>query len=262
MNKWEDFRRYRDLVIALALRDVKMRYQLTVLGLYWAIINPLLTALIMGFIFEKIFRASGLEGVPYVIYLFTGLTFWNLFANSVTTAANCLTGQAALLSKQYFPRIILPIASVLARFVDMLLSMVAVFIILYIYDISVGPYAWQIVGLLIIQLIFTLGMSFLVSSLNVLFRDVSQIVTILLALWMYLSPIFYSFNQIPGDLSFKNYILYNAIGQIVDMERNALLGGPGLNLDILLVSFGISCATFFFGYVVFKRIEPLIAEVM
>ena len=97
------FMRYRDLILALAMRDVKARYQLSILGLYWAVLNPLFMALIWGFVFSDILHAAGMEGVPYVVFLFCGLTFWNFFANSLGTAANCLTGNASLLSKLYFP---------------------------------------------------------------------------------------------------------------------------------------------------------------
>lgn len=248
------------MVMALAMRDVKARYQLTILGLYWAVINPLITALIMGFVFEQIFRASGMEGVPYVIFLFTGLTFWNLFANSINSAVNCLTGQAIMLSKQYFPREIMIIAVVLARLVDMVFSMIAVGIILAIYNIKIGSDLWLLAVLVIIQLIFTLGVSFLVSSLNVIFRDVSQIVGLLLMLWMYLSPVFYSNTQVPDQL--KSYLQYNAIGQIVDSERNVLLSGTAVNAETLLLSTAISFLMLIFGYIVFKKIEPLISEVM
>ncbi|MDF9407909.1 ABC transporter permease [Pelotomaculum isophthalicicum JI] len=252
--------RSKDLLFALAMRDVKARYQLTILGLYWAIINPLVMALIMGFVFENVFRASGIEGIPYIVFLFTALTFWNLFSNSVGSASTSLTGQASLLSKQYFPRIIIPTATVLARLVDLCFSMVPVALLLYIYKVNININAWMLLLILIIHIIFTLGFSYLVSALNVLYRDVSQVTGLLLMLWMYLSPIFYSISQVPEE--FRIYFKYNAIGQIVDMERNLLLTGQAPSGSDILSAMIISLGVFIFGYIVFKKIEPLIAEVL
>jgi len=252
--------RYRDLAVGLALRDVKMRYQLSVLGLYWAILNPLLLATIWSYVFVHMFRASGMEGVPYVVFLFTGLTFWNLFANSLLTATGCLTGQASLLSKMYFPRIILPTASVLARLVDFAFSLVVVAIFMAIYHVKPGPYVGLIPFLLVIELIFTLGMAYLVAALNVLYRDVSQMVGVLMLLWMYISPIFYTLNQIPPEIR-RNFV-YNAIGELVAMQASLVLGGGMVRFDTLGIAALISAGIFVLGVLVFRRLEPLFAEVM
>jgi ABC-2 type transport system permease protein len=259
-SQYRNFVRYRDLVLGLALRDVKMRYQLSVLGLYWAILNPLLMALIWAFVFSKIFRATGMEGVPYVVFLFGGLTFWNLFANSLITATNSLTGNASLLSKLYFPRVILPTASVLARLVDFGFSLIVLVIFMEAYHVRPSLYIEWIPLLLIIQLFFTLGMAYLVASLNVLYRDVSQMVGVILLLWMYLSPIFYTIDQIPAGI--KRYFLFNAVGELVNMQSTLVLGGSMFSFHTLGVVTLISVGVFVLGLVVFHRLEPLFAEVM
>jgi ABC-type polysaccharide/polyol phosphate export permease len=249
-----------DLLLALAMRDVKARYQATILGLYWAIINPAATALIMGFVFEKVFRASGIAGVPFAVYVFSALIFWNLFANSAVTAATSLTGQASLLSKQYFPRIILPTAAVLARLVDLLFSLVALVIVFIIYGIRVDLNPTVLLACLVLEVVFALGFAYLVSALNVLYRDVSQILNLLLLLWMYFSPILYGLSQVPA--SARVYFEYNAIGRVVDLQRSAILVGSTVSLGDIGVNY-ISCfALLGIGYLVFKHIEPLIAEVM
>lgn len=258
--RYRAFLRYKDLVLGLALRDVKVRYQLSVLGLYWAVLNPLLMALVWAFVFSKIFRATGMEGVPYVVFLFCGLTFWNLFANSLITATNSLTGNASLLSKLYFPRIILPTASVLARLVDFGFSLIVLAIFMAAYHIRPGPYIWWIPLLLMIQLVFTLGMAYLVASLNVLYRDVNQIVVVLMMLWMYLSPVFFTINQIPASIS--KYFLFNAVGELVGMESALVLNGPMFHFHVLAIEALISGAVFIVGFVVFHRLEPFFAEVM
>jgi len=254
------FIRYRDLVLALAMRDVRMRYQLSILGLYWALLNPLFMALIWSFVFKTIFRATGMEGVPYVVFLFSGLTFWNFFANSLTTASNCLTGNASLLSKLYFPRVILPTASVLARLVDFGFSLIVLVVFMIAYRIMPGESLVYLPVLLVIQLFFTLGMAYIVAALNVLYRDINQIVPVLLLLLLYLSPIFYTMSQIPKSLAM--YYVFNVVGELVGMETGVLFGKLAIQWQMVGVYALVSAAVFLFGLFVFHRIEPLFAEVM
>ncbi|MDD2552958.1 MAG: ABC transporter permease [Desulfotomaculaceae bacterium] len=252
--------RYIDLTAALALRDVKMRYQLTILGLYWAVLNPLLMTVVWSFVFSRIFRAQGIQGVPYVVFLFCGLTFWNLFSNSLMTAVNCLTGNASLLSKLYFPRVILPTASVMARLVDFIFSLVVLIILMLVYRVVPGKELYWIPLLILVQLIFTLGMAYIVASVNVLYRDLSQILGVLLTLWLYISPVIYTLEQVPAGI--KKYFIFNPIGQLVHMEVSLVFGSGTINLAALGVTFLISCATLLLGLWVFRRLEPAFAEVM
>jgi len=252
--------RYRDLVLALAMRDVRMRYQLSILGLYWALLNPLFTALIWSFVFKTIFRVTGMEGVPYVVFLFSGLTFWNFFANSLITASNCLTGNASLLSKLYFPRVILPTASVLARLVDFGFSLIVLVIFMIAYRIMPGGSLVYLPVLLVIQLFFTLGMAYIVAALNVLYRDINQIVPVLMLLLIYLSPIFYTMSQIPKSLA--KYYIFNVVGELVGMETGVLFGKLAIQWQVVGMYALVSVAVFLIGLFVFHRIEPLFAEVM
>ncbi|OIQ07946.1 teichoic acid translocation permease protein TagG [Moorella thermoacetica] len=254
------FRRYYDLIMGLALRDVKMRYQLSILGLYWAVLNPLLMALIWGFVFSQIFRVQGIEGVPYVVFLFCGITFWNLFANSLLSAVNCLTGNASLLAKLYFPRVILPAASVVARVVDFSFSLLVLIILMLINKVSPGPKWWLVPLFVVIQLIFTLGMAYIVAALNVLYRDVNQILGILLMLWMYMSPVLYTIEQVP--LNFRKYFLFNPIGQLINMETSAVLGSGQVDSYALSITAAIAMGIYVVGLLVFRYLEPTFAEVM
>ena len=123
-RRWLSLRIWLELIRNLAVRDVETRYKHSLLGLYWAIINPLVMALIFSFLFTVIFHASS-KPIPYVVFLLTGLTFWNLFANSLMSATGSIAGNAALLSKLYFPRVVIPTAAVMARFIDFLFSVFA-----------------------------------------------------------------------------------------------------------------------------------------
>ncbi len=253
-------RRYYDLTLGLALRDVKVRYQLSLLGLYWAVLNPLLMALIWSFVFTKIFNARGPSGIPYVVFLFCNFTFWNLFANSLLTAVNCLTGNAGLLAKLYFPRIILPTSSVMARLVDFGFSLIVLVFLIVYFKITPAKNLWWLPILLIVQLTFTLGMAYLVAALNVLYRDVNQIVGIMLLLWMYLSPVLYTINQIPKRI--QAYFLFNPIGQLVSTEGGIVLGNGYVDHHAVVITMAISICVFAIGLLVFHWLEPTFAEVM
>lgn len=257
---YSKFVRYLDLVNTLAMRDVKMRYQLSILGLYWAILNPFLVAIIWSIVFNKIFRFQGIEGVPYIIFIFCGITFWNLFANSLTTAVNSLTGNASLLSKLYFPRLILPSASVMARVVDFLFSFAVLCILMLVYHVTPGQRFYWLPLLLLIQLIFTLGMAYIVSSLNVIYRDISQILGLVLMLWLYVSPILYTMQQVPEHI--RKYFMYNPIGELVYMGTNILIGNGEIDLLALIVATFMSVGVFVCGLILFRYLEPVFAEVM
>ncbi len=252
--------RYYDLISGLAMRDVKMRYQLSILGLYWAVLNPLLMALIWSFVFRVIFRAQGIAGVPYFVFLFCGITFWNLFSNSLMTAVNCLTGNASLLSKLYFPRVILPTASVIARLVDFAFSLVVLGIFMAINKIVPGKALLWLPVILFFEMIFTLGMAYIVSALNVLYRDVSQILGLVLMLWMYISPIFYTLEQVPARL--RDYFIFNPIGELVYMATGAVLANRPVSLPDLGAAALFSVGVFLLGLILFRRLEPAFAEVM
>lgn len=252
--------RYITLIIELAVRDVKMRYKLSVLGIYWAVINPLLIALIYGFVFSEIFHAKGISGVPYVAFIFTGVTFWNLFANSLTSAVNSLTGNAVMLSKVSFPRVILPTSSVVARLVDFLFSLVVLIGIMIYYKLHFSLNMVAIVLLLIAELIIALGLSYVFSALNVLYRDVAQILNIVLMLWVYLSPVFYTMQQIPAK--YHSIYKYNPVGQLISQEVTLMLRGKLPDVYSIIYYMSISIVVLIVGYVIFKIIEPIFSEVM
>lgn len=249
-----------NLLYALALRDIKVRYSLSVLGIYWAVINPFLMALVWGFVFNHMFRAQGIDGVPYMVFLFTGITFWNFFANSVTSSTSNVVGSASMLSKVSFQRIIIPSSSVLARFVDLLFSLIVLLVLMVYYKL---PFYWTslwVIILLGVQFLFVLGLSYIFSSINVFYRDISQILGVVLTLWMYISPVLYTVDQIPADI--QSYFRMNPIGQLVQMEVKAVLAGERPPTGDLVITGLLSVLIFVLGFIVFKKLESRFAEVM
>ncbi len=248
-----------ELTRNLAVRDVEYRYKHSALGLYWALINPLLTATIFGFVFAVIFHANS-KPLPYPIFLLTGLTFWNFFANSVMSAMTSITGNGALLAKIYFPRIVLPTASVIARSIDFMFSMVILLLFILLYHV---PIAWTIIWvpvIFILQIIFTLGISYVVASLNVFFRDMSQLMGLVLMVWVYLSPVMYSLRT--QNPMLQDILWLNPMGTYIEMERNLMFDGHLSHPLFLIPAVGAALFSFVIGKIVFNRLEKMFAEVM
>ena len=259
IRRLRSIRLWMQLTRNLAVRDVETRYKHSLLGLYWAIINPLITAAIFTFLFSVIFHtASG--SVPYVVFLLTGLTFWNFFANGVASATSCITGSASLLAKIYFPRVVMPTASVLARLIDFGFSLLVLAVFIILYRVPIYWTAIWVIPLLGIQLVFTLGIAYLFASLNVLYRDMTQLVGLLLMVWMYLSPVMYATTTVSPTL--QGILLMNPMGGLLQAMRDLIFVGHVTDMPFVWSAFAWSLFTFFAGLSVFKRIEPLFAEVM
>jgi ABC-type polysaccharide/polyol phosphate export permease len=252
-------RRYRDLLGAIARRDVRVRYQLSILGVYWAVLNPLLMATVWSFVFSRLFKMQGLEGIPYLVFFFCSFSLWSFFSNSILSAVGSLTGNASMLAKSYFPRIILPTASVVARCIDFLVSLVILGVFMLIYDVPLRPSALLALPLFVFEGMFTLGVAYLFSSLNVLFRDMQQISGVVLMAWMYLSPVMYPLESV----SSVYLIRLNPLGTLVGLQTKAILGGSLAGWWHTACAAGLVCmAMLVVGYLVFRRVERLVSEVL
>ena len=259
LRRWDSLAVWFELIRNLAVRDVEIRYKHSLLGLYWAIINPLLTAAIFSFVFTVIFHV-GSQRIPFVVFLLTGLTFWSLFANGVMSATSSITSTASLLAKVYFPRVALPTAAVLARLIDFGFSLFVLAVFIAIYRTPVHWTALWIVPILGLQALFTLGIGYIVASVNVLYRDMTQLTGLVLMVWMWLSPVMYGIDSVPPGL--QGVLLVNPMGALLQAERDLLFTGHLTNLPFLWVAATWACFAFVSGLAIFKRIEPLFAEVM
>ena len=259
LQRWESFLPWWELIRNLAVRDIEIRYKHSLLGLYWAIINPLLTAAIFSFVFGVIFHASS-KPIPYVVFLITGLTFWNFFGNGVMSATTSITGSSSLLAKVYFPRVVLPTAAVMARLIDFGFSLFVLAVFVLIYRVPIHWTTLWILPILSLQVLFTLGIGYLVASVNVLYRDMTQLTGLVLMIWMWLSPVMYSIESAPTGL--KEILLMNPMGAFLQAERELLFTGSLTGLTYLWIAIGWVGLVITGGLLVFKRIEPLFAEVM
>lgn len=258
-RRWQSTAIWIELTRNLAVRDVQTRYKHSMLGLYWALINPLLNAAIFTFVFQVIFKVKS-GHIPYLVFFISGLTFWNFFAASLNSAALSITGSAALLAKLYFPRVVLPTGAVVARLIDLAFSAVIVVVFTALFRVQVH---WTIIFLppvLAIQVVFTLGLSYVVAALNVLYRDISQLLGLVLLIWIYLSPIMYPASNLPNSL--QGILLANPMGALIQSERDLIYAGHLTQTPYLWLATVWAAFAFIFGLSLFKRIEPLFSEVM
>ncbi len=254
---------YRELLWILGARDVKVRYKQTVLGVLWAIIPPLFTALIFNAIF-MLLRVAPQElsnGFPYLLFAFTAQVPWQLFANSLSQSSNSLVGSQHLLTKVYFPRLVIPIASLFSAIVDFLVCLAILGGIMAWYRDSIDP-GWPLLTLplfALLALATSLAVGLWMSALNVQYRDVRYVVPIMVQLWMYVSPIIYSSSSIPAR--WRPLYAVNPMASVAEGFRWALLGGnqpaPG---PMLLLSLASVAAILAGGLFYFRRMEKTFAD--
>ncbi|HSX13409.1 MAG TPA: ABC transporter permease [Chlamydiales bacterium] len=261
---WEAFnfselREFKDLFILLSLRDVKLRYKQTLLGVFWVLFQPLVTVAIFSVIFGKLAKLPS-DGVPYIIFVFSGLLPWLFFSQAIQRASNSLISDARLISRVYFPRILVPVSSAAAVVVDFLVMAAALFIIMAIYQV---PPTWKLIFLpvlLLITFVFSSAMGIWLSAFNVYYRDFAYVLPFIIQVWMYASPIVYSGSIVPEKWAFL-YSL-NPISGIIDAFRWSILG----TVKFPYFSFSISCLlvliSFFGSCYTFKRIERFFADVI
>jgi lipopolysaccharide transport system permease protein len=256
---------YRELILFLTWRDVLVRYKQTVLGAAWAVIQPVIQMVVFTFIFSQ---AAGLssEGVPYPIFNYTALLPWGLFSKAMNDAGRSLVNNRNMITKIYFPRLTIPVASVLAGLVDFAIALLVYIVIILYYVLSpsanytfkVTPALLTLPLFIILALIATLGVSLWFSAMNVIYRDVGHILPFLTNIWFFLTPIVYSSSEISG----KWQIIYalNPITGVVEGFRWALLGIHSLPWQLLAVSAATAILILISGLIYFRNMERTFAD--
>ncbi len=253
-----DLWRFRELLFFLAWRDVKVRYKQTVLGVTWAILQPLLTMVIFSVIFGQLAKLPS-EGFPYPIFTYTALLPWQLFAFALTNSSNSLVGSQNLISKVYFPRLVIPIASVVPGLIDFAFSFVVFVGMMIYYHVPLTPRILTLPLFLLLALVTAMAVGLWLSALNVEYRDVRYVVPFLTLFWQYATPVAYSVTLIPE----KWRLLYglNPMTGVVEGFRWALLGSGQVG-GMLLVSGAIVLLLLIGGLLYFKRMEATFADVI
>lgn len=250
--------KYRELLYFLTWRDVKLRYKQTELGAAWAILQPVLTMLIFTVIFGQLAKLPS-DGIPYPIFTYTALLPWQLFAFALTNSSNSLVGNQNLVSKIYFPRLVIPIASVLPGLVDFAISFVVLLVMMIFYRTPLTTRIFALPLFLLLAVVTATAMGLWLSALNVQYRDVKFVVPFLTTFWQYATPIAYSSSLIPA----KWRVLYglNPMTGVVEGFRWALLGNGDVG-GLMWVSVVIIFVLLISGLAYFKRMEVGFADVI
>jgi lipopolysaccharide transport system permease protein len=251
--------KHREVLYLLVWRDIKVRYKQTALGATWAIIQPLLTMMTFSIFFGRLAKVPS-DGLPYTLFSYSALVPWIFFATGLSQASNSLVSSANLITKVYFPRLLVPMAAVLAGLLDLTISGATLLLMMAYYHHGSTIHVVWIPALLVLALTTSLGVSFWFSALNVKYRDIRHVLPFIVQLWMFATPIAYPSSLVPAK--FRAIYALNPMAGVIEGIRWALLGvntAPGL---MLVVSSVIAVLVLVSGAYFFRRMETTFADVV
>ena len=252
---WE----YRELLYFLSWRDIKVRYKQTVLGAAWAVIQPFFTMVVFSLFFGKLAGVPS-DGIPYPIFAYAALVPWHFFANGINQSANSLVGNANLIKKVYFPRLVVPLSSVISGVVDFILAFAVLLGMMLFYDIYPTSNIIWLPLLLLLAFITSLGVGLWLSALNVQFRDVFYVVPFLIQFWLFATPIAYPSSLLSEP--WRTLFGINPMVGVVEGFRWALLGTDTTPGPIIIVSTLVALMLLVSGVFFFRRMEKTFADVI
>lgn len=243
---------YRDLVLALVARELKVRYRRSAIGFVWTMLQPLLMMLVLRTVFSTLFQAKSTE-VPfnYAVFVLAGLLFWNFFSQSIVSSMNSLRGNAQLLQKLPVPKVVFPLATILSGLVNLLLALVPLFLILLLTGHPLRPSLFFLPVSILLVALFTLGAGLLLAPLAVFFSDVIELVGMLLMLLMYLTPVIYPKDIVPEQ--WRWIVRYNPVRSILEVFRDPIYQGEIPPLSHVAVAVVIAVIALVVGGLVFSR---------
>ncbi len=252
--------RRRDLAWVLALRDLRVRYKQTFLGVAWAVIQPLATMVVLHIFFGKVMgMAEKVGGVPYPVFLYAGLLPWTLFSNAVTASSNSLVGNAHIMSKVYFPRLLLPLSATLVPVIDYAIAFVVLAGLMLWFHVPVTMGVLLVPLLIVSTMIAILGVGILLASLTVCYRDFRYVVPFMLQLWLFMTPVIYDLSFVPERYQWLMNL--NPMAGTIDAFRAVVLGQP-VNYAAWAVSTTVAAITLVVGLVWFAKLERKFADVV
>lgn len=258
MLDWRELWAYRELLWVLTMRDIKVRYKQTVLGAAWAIIRPFITMVIFSVVFGQLAKMPS-DGYPYPVFVYAGLLPWVFFAGAISASGNSLVGSAHLVSKVYFPRLIIPLSSVGAGLVDLLVSTGILLLMMLWYGVG-WSFNLLAAPLLLLGVVFiSLGVGTLLSALTVAYRDFTHLTPFVVQIWMYITPVIFPVSLVPERWQWLLYL--NPMTGLVEGFRSAFLGKP-FDLQGLAISFSIAIAVFVIGVAYFEKVERRFADII
>lgn len=252
---WE----YRELLYFLIWRDIKVRYKQTAIGVAWAVIQPLVTMVVFAAIFGQFGRFPS-QGVPYPIFAYAGLLPWQLFSGGLQRSILSLVGSAALITKVYFPRLIIPLAASLAALVDFLIAFVVLIVMALAYGLAPSWRVLALPGFVALAVLSALAVGLWLSALNVRYRDIGHAVPFLVQIWMFISPVVYPVTLVPARL--RAFYSLNPMVGVVEGFRWAMLAKAAPDLRAIAVSVTVVLLLLVGGLIYFRRMERTFADVI
>lgn len=259
---WNDFKeiwQYRELLYFFSWRDLKVRYKQTAIGAMWAIFQPFITMVIFSIFFGNLAKMPS-DGIPYPIFVYTGLLLWQFFSTALSETSNCLISNQSIITKVYFPRLILPISSVVTKFVDFFIASIILICLMAYYN-----YLPNLTGLLILPLLLlitfmaSIGGGLFLASVNVKYRDVRYALPFFIQMMLFVTPVIYP-TSIAGKYSW--ILALNPMTGVIKAARAAILGNAPINWTLLLIS-GIACLIMLIiGIIYFKKTERYFADIV
>ncbi|MBF0231374.1 MAG: ABC transporter permease [Desulfamplus sp.] len=260
-NYWKDLWRYRELFIILAWRDISVRYKQTIIGILWAVLRPFLTMVVFTIIFGRVAKLPSDGNAPYPLLVFAAMLPWSLFSNSLSEASNSLIGNANLISKVYFPRLIVPVSTMVTALIDFFISF-AILIIMMIYYQFIPSFNILLLPIFIIMaLLASLGPGLWITSLNVKYRDFRYIIPFIIQFGLYISPVGFSSNVIPEQ--WRLIYNLNPMAGVIDGFRWCILGvGSPIYIEGFLLSIVIIILFLYIGITTFRKMEKTFADII
>jgi len=256
---FEELKQYRDLFYFLVSRNIKVKYKQTVLGGLWAIIQPFFSMVVFTLFFGKLAKIPS-DGIPYPIFSYTALIAWTYFSSSVSGASNSLIGESNLISKVYFPRLIIPLSPVLSGLLDFTIAFLVLIGMMFYFHVYPTIMILFVPFLVILMMLTASGVGMFLAALNAKYRDIRYTIPFIVQLWMFASPIVYPASMVPE----KYRLIYalNPMVGVIEGFRSALLGTASFPVQMILMSTLVSAGLFIIGTFYFKQTERYFADII
>lgn len=247
----------RDTAWTLALREIQIRYKQSVIGVAWAVFQPLITTLIFTLIFGLLVKIPT-EGVPYPVFVLSGLLFWQYFSKVLLEASGSLVRNEAIITKVFFPRLILPLVPALSSAVELGISLIMLFALMIFYGLLPTPFTILLPLLLLWAGLLAYGFGLMLSPINAIYRDVAIALPFFIQIGMYMTPVIYPVGFVP--LNYQWIFLFNPVGTLLDTARAILLGGPFPSALAYAILLAWTAFALILGFRIFRKLEPTIVD--
>ncbi|WZL73639.1 ABC transporter permease [Clostridiaceae bacterium 35-E11] len=255
LKKLNEILEYKELLKNLTFKELKLKYKNSTLGFFWSFLNPVVMMVVYTFAFKYVLKIA----VPnFTVFLLCGLLPWIFFQGAVQSSTGSIVANGGLIKKVYFPREIVPLSMVLANFINFLITVLVLILSLFIFKVNITSEALLLPLILFFLLFITIGLSFILSALNVIYRDVSHLIEVIFMAWMYMTPVVYPLDLVPK--TFQKILLFNPMTLVVQSIRQILLENSIPNIEYVLGLMAYSIILIGVGHVVFMRIEKNFAE--